>query len=138
ENAFTRQFARTPYAVAFESAGHTFILVTLHIYYGENPKDRIKELKAIAQWLADWAEEEDAWDHDFIALGDFNIDRINDPLYQAFTSTGLYTPPALNNVPRTIFCDPGEEDDKTFYDQIAWFNNEEGQPMLSMQYGSAG
>lgn len=138
-NAFTRQFARTPYAVAFESAGHTFILVTLHVYYGEGPENRVKELKTIARWLADWAEEEDAWDHDLIALGDFNIDRIGDPLYQAFTSTGLFTPPALNDVPRTIFSEPDDdEDDEKFYDQIAWFTNEAGQPKLSMQYGTAG
>jgi hypothetical protein len=29
-------------------------------------------------------------------LGDFNIDRRDDPLYQAFTSTGLRPPDALN------------------------------------------
>lgn len=50
EDAFVRQFARTPYAVAFQSAGHTFILVTLHILYGQGPQDRVKELKAIARW----------------------------------------------------------------------------------------
>ncbi|MDN5864408.1 MAG: endonuclease/exonuclease/phosphatase family protein [Gammaproteobacteria bacterium] len=138
ENAFARQFARTPYAVAFKTGGQTFILVTLHIYYGAGPEDRIKELKAIAQWLSDWAEEEDAWDHDLIALGDFNIDRIDDPLYRAFTSTGLFTPPELNNVPRTIFSEPGGEDDEKFYDQIAWFANDEGKPKLSMRYGAAG
>jgi hypothetical protein len=33
------------------------------------------------------------WDQNLIALGDFNIDRQDDPLYQAFTSTGL-TPAA--------------------------------------------
>ncbi len=137
-DAFTRQFARTPYAVAFESAGHTFILVTLHVLYGEGPEDRLPELKATAKWLADWAEEEDAWDHDLIALGDFNIDRIDDPLYKAFTSTGLYTPPDLNAIPRTIFSDPGEEDEEKYYDQIAWFTNERGEPRLSMRYGSAG
>jgi hypothetical protein len=31
--------------------------------------------------------------HNLLALGDFNIDRIGDPLFEAFTSTGL-TPPA--------------------------------------------
>jgi hypothetical protein len=53
-------------------------------------------------------------------LGDFNLDRIGDPLYEAFISTGLWPPTELNAVPRTIF-----DDDKTkhFYDQLAWFSN---------------
>lgn len=139
KNAYNKQFARTPYAVAFQSAGHTFIVVTLHVFYGTSPEDRIDELKAIAHWMADWAAEEDSWDHDLIALGDFNIDRIDDPLYRAFTSTGLFTPPALNEVPRTIFSDADDDaDDEKFYDQIAWFENEEGIPRLTMKYGAAG
>ena len=91
--ALNRQFARTPYAVSFVSSGQTFILVTLHIDYGKQPGDRIPELKEIASWLADWAEREYGWDQNLIALGDFNIDREDDPLYQAFTSTGLTPAP---------------------------------------------
>ena len=45
------------------------------------------ELTAIANWLADWAGDINAYDHNLIALGDFNIDRVGDPLYDAFTST---------------------------------------------------
>src|ERR1044072_1945422 len=40
--ALDRQFARTPYAVSFISAGVTFILVTLHVIYGKAPADRVK------------------------------------------------------------------------------------------------
>ena len=105
--AFARQFARTPYAVSFASAGKTFILVTLHVVYGKTPSDRVGELTAIAQWLAGWANEAAEWGHNLICLGDFNIDRKDDPLFQAFTSTGLTPPPALNDVPRTIFDTPG-------------------------------
>ena len=54
-DALNKQFARTPYAVSFRTVGHTFILVTLHVLYGENPAERVPELKAIAEWLADWA-----------------------------------------------------------------------------------
>ena len=81
-----RQFARTPYAVSFLSARETFILVTLHVRYGTSPADRIGELRAIAEWLADWARREHEWGHNLLALGDFNIDRQGDPLYDAFTS----------------------------------------------------
>jgi hypothetical protein len=37
------------------------------------------------------------------SVGDFNIDRAGDPLYDAFTSTGLAAPPELNEAARTIF-----------------------------------
>ena len=84
--AFDRQFARTPYAVSFASAEQTVVLVTLHIHYGKNAAERRPELEAIAHWLADWAETEFNWNHNLIALGDFNIDdRADDPLLHAFT-----------------------------------------------------
>ncbi len=131
-----RQFARTPYAVSFTAGSDTFILVTLHVRYGTAPADRIGELSAIAQWLADWAKTEAEWGHNLLALGDFNIDRAGDPLFEAFTSTGLTPPPELNAVPRTIFDDP---DAGHFYDQIAWFTGSGGVPALTLGYtGAAG
>lgn len=134
--AFNRQFARTPYAVSFRSSGITFTLVTLHVLWGKQPADRLGELTAIGQWLADWARQVDDWHQNLIALGDFNIDRQDDPLYQALTSTGLRPPAELNAIPRTIFDDPGKEH---FYDQICWFTGEMGAPALSMDYtGRAG
>ena len=102
--ASNRQFARTPYAVSFISSGQTFILVTLHIDYASSPAERVPELQAIAAWLAGWAENE--YGHNLIALGDFNIDRKDDPLHQAFTSTGLTPAPGLDGLPRTIFDKP--------------------------------
>jgi endonuclease/exonuclease/phosphatase family metal-dependent hydrolase len=137
-DALDRQFARTPYAVSFRSAGKTFILVALHVIYGEKAEERIPELKAIADWLAAWASDVNAWDHRLIALGDFNIDRRGDNLYHAFTSTGLHAPEDLNRVPRTIFSDPKEPDLNKFYDQIAWFAGDETRPGLSMKYTRGG
>lgn len=96
EGAFGRQFARIPYACSFYGAGDTFILVTLHVLYGQSPTQRVGELPAIARWLAEWASNVNAYHHNLIALGDFNIDRKDDPLYQAFTSTGLTVPAALH------------------------------------------
>lgn len=131
EDALRRQFARTPYAVSFLSAGQTFILVTLHVIYGKDADERQPELTGIAEWLADWAKREKSWGHNLIALGDFNIDRVGDPLYQAFTSTGLRTPDELNEVPRTIFRKASEG---KHYDQIAWFTGEGGVQELSLRY----
>lgn len=121
EGALQRQFVRTPYAVSFIAAGRTFILVTLHVIWGESASDRTGELRAIARWLAEWAERTTEWEQNFIALGDFNIDRKGDANYQAFTSTGLSAPAELDEVARTVFADPSAGN---FYDQIAWFEGE--------------
>jgi endonuclease/exonuclease/phosphatase family metal-dependent hydrolase len=135
------QFARTPYAVSFAADRAVFTLVTLHVIYGQGPADRTAELQQIAGWLAGWATEGDAWGANLVALGDFNIDRRDDPLYQAFTSTGLRPPAGLNHVPRTIFDDPdpaAPPDHRHFSDQVAWFVNTPGIPALTLQYENAG
>src|SRR6185503_6641380 len=75
-NAFQRQFVRTPYAVSFLAGGKTFVLVTLHVLYGDKGAERRAELTAIAKWLRGWAEQEDDYGHNLICLGDFNIDRV--------------------------------------------------------------
>jgi endonuclease/exonuclease/phosphatase family metal-dependent hydrolase len=137
-DALRSQFARTPYAVSFRSGDRTFILVTLHITYGDSSTDRVSELKGIARWMADWANRSNSWDHNLIALGDFNIDREGDPLWQAFTSTGLTVPDDLNLVPRTIFADPNQPMLGNFYDQIAWFQKKSGAIALSMNYSKGG
>src|SRR5919199_1276280 len=69
------QFARTPYAVAFQSHRCTFILTTVHIVWGHSPKERTPEIEAIADWLDDWSKRIDTRGHDLLVLGDFNIDR---------------------------------------------------------------
>jgi endonuclease/exonuclease/phosphatase family metal-dependent hydrolase len=131
-----RQFARTPYAVSFLAGSSTFILVTLHVRYGDTAASRIAELVGIADWMADWARREREWGHNLLALGDFNIDRRGDALYEAFTSTGLCPPDELNSVPRTIFDDAR---DRHFYDQVAWFTGSSGAPQLALRYtGRAG
>jgi endonuclease/exonuclease/phosphatase family metal-dependent hydrolase len=120
-DALQQQFARTPYAVSFQAGRATVILVALHVLYGASAADRVPELRAIARWLADWAQASNRWHHNLIALGDFNIDRRDDALWQAFTSTGLEVPDALNQVRRSIFADPAHPQRDKFYDQIAWF-----------------
>ena len=120
-DALRRQFARTPYAVSFRSGGHTFILVTLHVLYGKSPAERVPELRCIARWMAEWAGRTSRWHQSLYALGDFNIDRRDDPLWQAFVSTGLQVPEELHRARRSIFGGDDASTDK-FYDQIAWFD----------------
>lgn len=135
-DSLTRQFARTPYAVSFKSGPQTFILASLHVDYGDSA-GRIPELKAIARWMAEWATRTNRWHQNFLALGDFNIDRRGDELWQAFTSTGLTVPPELHAVRRTIFGTVDDPLDK-YYDQIAWFETGSGAKRLKMKYSTAG
>jgi endonuclease/exonuclease/phosphatase family metal-dependent hydrolase len=130
-----QQFARTPYAVSFESGSRAFTLVTLHVLYGDSPADRVDELKEIATWLAEWPKREKEWSENLLTLGDFNVDRRGDPLWEALTAKGLTTPAALNDVPRTIFDDPQSPH---FYDQIAWFQENGTRSMLTLDLVSAG
>ena len=126
-NSLQRQFARTPYGVSVLVGGKTFVLLTLHVLYG-TPASRIPELKAIADWIRDWADELHRWDHSLVTLGDFNIEKAGDPTYEAFVSKGLHVPPELQHINRTIF-----KKTYSFYDQIAWFENE-----LSITYSCGG
>lgn len=134
QESLDEQFVRTPYAVSFKSNNQTFILVTLHIIYGKKSKDRIKELKGIAQWLSDWAKNINAFHQNLIVLGDFNIDKRGDLLDATFLSEGLFVPPQLQNeeVTRSIF------NETKYYDQIAWFNGTENQPKLSLEFINGG
>lgn len=136
-NALREQFARSPYAVSFQAADTTVILVTMHVLYGDKPGDRVPELTAIARWMAEWAQQTHRWHHNLLLLGDFNIDRLGDPLFQAFTSTGLAVPEALNAVRRSIFADPAQPMLDKFYDQIAWFTQGRAQ-LINMSLLRAG
>jgi endonuclease/exonuclease/phosphatase family metal-dependent hydrolase len=131
------QFARTPYLASFTRAGTEFILATVHLIWGNKAADRLPEVTAFATWMRQWAERRDDWNGNLLVLGDFNLDRIGDPLFEAFLATGLWPPAELNTVPRTIF----QNDSNThLYDQIAWFTTPEGNSLLnSLTYtGHAG
>ena len=113
-----KQFARTPYAAGFVRNGVEFILTTVHVLWGKRPEDRIDELTAFAEWMRGWADRPKDWNRNLLVLGDFNIDRHEDPLWQAFFATGLYPPAVLHDVHRTIF---DNDADRHYYDQISWF-----------------
>lgn len=137
EGALARQFARTPYAVSFRSGPETFILASLHVRYGKDAAEREPELAAIARFMAEWAERSERWHHNLLVLGDFNIDRKDDALWQAFTAQGLSVPEALDAVPRSIFADPDSPTTDRFYDQIAWFTSG-NRRRLNMEFTGAG
>jgi len=131
-DALQKQFARTPYAVSFKAGNKTFVLLTLHVLYGKTLKERVPELKGIAEWMYQWAKELNRWGFSLLTLGDFNIDRKGDEAYQAFVSTGLHVPGDLDNLCRTIFGNT------SFYDQIAWFNNRSKDQLINLEYLQGG
>ncbi|WP_432246220.1 endonuclease/exonuclease/phosphatase family protein (plasmid) [Arthrobacter sp. G.S.26] len=127
------QFARTPYTASFVRAGTEFTLASVHVLWGKNPVERLPEITAFAHWMRNWANRPNDWNTNLMVLGDFNLDRIGDPLYEAFISTGLWPPTELNAVPRTIFDD---DRNRHFYDQIAWFSKPDGTSLLQgLKYG---
>lgn len=132
ESALREQFARTPYAVSFRSAGTTLILVTAHIKFGSHPDERRPEIAGIAEWLYEWAGRANRWHHNLIALGDFNIDRKGDPLFEALIERGLTVPASLIDLPRSIFADADEPTKSKYYDQIAWFHKPGSKRRLDM------
>ncbi|MET3143466.1 UNVERIFIED_ORG: endonuclease/exonuclease/phosphatase family metal-dependent hydrolase [Arthrobacter sp. UYEF2] len=133
EDEPVRQFARTPYTASFMRAGVEFTLASVHVLWGKSPAERLPEITAFAEWMRAWAVRPNDWNANLMVLGDFNLDRIGDPLYEAFIATGLWPPTELDKVPRTIF-----DNDRTnnFYDQIAWFSKADGTSLLQgLTYG---
>ena len=99
-----RQFARSPYAASFTRAGAEFILATVHILWGTKPAERLPEVTAFAQWLRNWAVRPDDWNQNLLVLGDFNLDRLGEPLYEAFVSTGLFPIPGRSKLAALRCC----------------------------------
>ena len=135
EAVLKKQFDRTPYKVSFSSSEDAFTLVSLHIVFGDRASDRTPELGGFAHWMREHAEDEDEFNRNLIALGDFNIDRMGDPNWNAFViDNGLSPPAELLDLPRTV----GDTEDKhSFFDQIAWFDD--GQfSALTLDYRTAG
>jgi len=114
-----QQFDRTPYIVGFQAGQERFSLLTAHIRYGEGATDRIGEIAAFSRYIAEEIRgraSSGGEERNLIVLGDFNIDdRGDNPLFQAFVSTGLVVPAQLLNLKTTYSTKP------KFYDQIAWF-----------------
>lgn len=89
---------RSPYLVSFKAGMFDFILLAVHLRWGEKTKteaEKKEERREALDKLADWIEERrnslHVKDKDIIVLGDFNIPKINDSLYNTITKHGLKT-----------------------------------------------
>lgn len=131
-DALDRQFARTPYGVGFKVKDKTFVLLTMHVLYGDNVAARAPELEAIANWIYDWAKQLNKWKQSLMILGDFNIEREGDVAYDAFVSKNLFVPKELRELKSTIFKET------KLYDQIAWYKNSRNHSQISLTYITGG
>lgn len=131
-DALDRQFARTPYAVGFKAKDKTFILLTLHVLYGDDTDDRVPELKAISEWMYDWAKKLNKWNQSLIILGDFNIERKGDAAYNAFVSKNMFIPKEIEELPSTLFKK------RKLYDQIGWYKNSKSKSQITLNYVTGG
>jgi endonuclease/exonuclease/phosphatase family metal-dependent hydrolase len=130
------QFARTPYAVSFRAGNQGFTLVSIHVIWGTGPADRTPELRRFAKWLSEASRDPDDFNRNMIALGDFNIDRHDDPNWRAFVvEYGLSPPEQLFNLPRTVGDTPAKH---SYFDQIAWFTTGKGSALTLNYSGNAG
>ena len=86
---------RSPLIASFRAGSFDFVLISAHIRWGKKESDRIRPLELLAKWIDKRRKDSYGTDKDIILMGDFNIPKMNDPLYKAITSKGLKAPEAL-------------------------------------------
>lgn len=116
-----KQFRRTPFIVAFQAGWFRFNLCTVHIYYGAESgdalKERVQEIESVAKFLSQRANvglrDEDTA---LILLGDFNIVHPEHKTMKALLDNGFVVPKALQQKTNI--------DETKYYDQIAFKTKE--------------
>lgn len=107
-----KQFARTPFLIAFQSGWFKFNLCTVHLYYGDSRGDgyarRVKEINALTKFFNKRATKDG---ENYILLGDFNVISETDETFDAIRKNGF-------QVPQGLFKSNLKQD--MFYDQIVF------------------
>jgi endonuclease/exonuclease/phosphatase family metal-dependent hydrolase len=117
-------FDRNPYLAAFQAGALTFLLVSVHLYFGtekgktskRDMNRRSLETYAVARWADLRRKSANAYTRNIIALGDFNMPKAEpgDPIYEALTRRGLRLPQHSTEMGSAIKKD-------RHYDQLAFF-----------------
>lgn len=114
----TKQFARTPFLVSFQSGWLRINLCSVHIYFGSDSDKtrRTKEIEDLSIFMGKRAKTDF---QNYILLGDFNIVKKNedDKTMAALLKGGFKVPPELQK----MTLGSNLKQDK-FYDQIAYKN----------------
>lgn len=67
----SNKFIREPYFAVLKADNFDFILMTIHVIYGEGPDDRTEEMEEIAS-VYNYLQSRDPVENDVILTGDFN------------------------------------------------------------------
>jgi endonuclease/exonuclease/phosphatase family metal-dependent hydrolase len=86
---------RNPYMASFRAGSFDFVVVSAHIRWGANAKERLPELDLLARWVQERGKDPNFTDKDLVAMGDFNIPSRTSDLFAAITRCGLKIPAAL-------------------------------------------
>ena len=115
----SQSFWRAPYLCSFRAGNFDFLALATHTRWGDSLKGRQAELQMLADWIQKRSAAKAFEDKDLIVMGDFNIPKINDKLFQALTSRGLLIPDVLVNLKAGDQVIPGSNLGKDArYDQI--------------------
>lgn len=93
-----QSFWRAPYLCSFRAGNFDFLALATHSRWGDSTKGREAELQMLADWIKKRSTAEGLEDTDLIVMGDFNIPKINDRLFNALTSCGLMIPDVLREL----------------------------------------
>jgi endonuclease/exonuclease/phosphatase family metal-dependent hydrolase len=113
-------FDRNPFLAAFVADSFEFLLVNVHLYFGDDSRPKVErralEAYATARWAGLRVKDKDAYVRDIIVLGDFNLPKVepDDPIYKALRSRGLRLPKHSSKIGSAIATD-------NHYDQIFFF-----------------
>ncbi len=116
-----RGFDRNPYLASFRAGQFRFVLVNVHLFFGsdDDPADmnrRALEAYAVGRWADLRTRDKDAYARDIIALGDFNLPKVQSgqPVYAALRRRGLVVPQHSTEIGSNLAGD-------MHYDQIMFF-----------------
>ena len=132
--AFNDSLYVAPFVHSFEMRGVSFSLLRVLFNYlniDDYRKSFVPNVAEILKRVQKWASEEKAAGRSLITIGDF-ADR-EEQVTKLIRKSRLAPPPELENI-IDIVADDTALYRVPFYDQIAWFSDSEGKPVLSFHY----
>ncbi|MEP6662374.1 MAG: endonuclease/exonuclease/phosphatase family protein [Verrucomicrobiota bacterium] len=116
-----RGFDRSPFLASFQTGNFTFLLVGVHLYFGDDAEKisierRCLEAYAVGRWADLRRKSKNAFTPNIITLGDFNLPKVEpgNAIYKALTSRGLELPPHSTKIGSSVVSDAQ-------YDQVGFF-----------------
>jgi endonuclease/exonuclease/phosphatase family metal-dependent hydrolase len=88
-------FWRSPYMASFRAGNFDFVMLSVHVRWGDGEKPRADEIGMLADWIEAKRLDEKNEDKDMLISGDFNITTLTGPLFGAIARHGLCVPKAL-------------------------------------------